>query len=74
MEFFKYTRTFNFMGRSKVAMAFSIAILLASYVLLFTKGLNYGVDFAGGTVVQVKYDTVAPIDKMRDNLKGNAIF
>lgn len=74
MEFFKYTRTFNFMGKSKVAMAFSIAILLASYVLLFTKGLNYGVDFAGGTVVQVKYDTVAPIDKMRDSLKGNEIF
>lgn len=74
MEFFKYTRTFNFMGRSKVAMAFSIAILLSSYVLLFTKGLNYGVDFAGGTVVQVKYDTVAPIDKMRDKLKGNDIF
>ena len=62
------------MGRSKVAMAFSIAILLASYALLFTKGLNYGVDFAGGTVVQVKYDTVAPIDKMRDSLKGNDIF
>ena len=74
MEFFKYTRTFNFMGRSKVAMAFSIAILLASYALLFTKGLNYGVDFAGGTVVQVKYDTVAPIDKMRDSLKDNDIF
>ncbi len=74
MEFFKYTRTFNFMGRSKGAMAFSIAILLASYVLLFTKGLNYGVDFAGGTIVQVKYDTVAPIDKMRENLKNNVIF
>ena len=74
MEFFKYTKTFNFMGRSKVAMAFSIAILLASYILLFTKGLNYGVDFAGGTVVQVKYDTAAPIDKMRESLKNNVIF
>ncbi len=74
MEFFRYTRTFNFMGKSKIAMAFSIVLVLASYALLATKGLNYGVDFAGGTIVQVKYDTAAPIDSMRDKLKGNEIF
>ncbi len=74
MEFFKYTRTFNFMGRSKFAMIFSIAIVLSSYVLLMTKGLNYGVDFAGGTIVQVKYDTIAPIDAMRERLKANELF
>ncbi|MDQ7062341.1 MAG: protein translocase subunit SecF [Sulfurimonas sp.] len=74
MEFFKYTRTFNFMGKSKFALVFSIMLLLGSYVLLVTKGLNYGVDFAGGTIVQVKYDTAAPIKKMRDKLKENEIF
>ncbi len=74
MEFFKYTRTFNFMGKSKIAMVFSIILVLASYALLATKGLNYGVDFAGGTIVQVKYDTAAPIDTMRDKLKGNELF
>jgi len=74
MEFFKYTRTFNFMGKSKIAMVFSILIVLASYALLMTKGLNYGVDFAGGTIVQVKYDTAAPIDDMREKLKSNEIF
>ena len=52
MEFFKYTRTFNFMGKSKFAFVISIVLLLASYGLLFTKGLNYGVDFAGGTIVR----------------------
>ena len=74
MEFFKYTRTFNFMGKSKFAMVFSIILVLASYTILATKGLNYGVDFAGGTIVQVKYDTTAPIDNMRDKLKTNEIF
>ena len=74
MEFFKYTRTFNFMGKSKIAMIFSIILVLSSYALLMTKGLNYGVDFAGGTIVQVKYDTDAPIDAMRKSLKGNEIF
>ncbi len=74
MEFFKYSRSFNFMGRSKIAMAISIILVLASYALLATKGLNYGVDFAGGTIVQVKYDTNAPLDKMRESLKGNELF
>jgi preprotein translocase subunit SecF len=62
------------MGKSKVAMFLSIALVLASYALLVTKGLNYGVDFAGGTVVQVKYDTTAPIDAMRKQLKTDKLF
>ena len=74
MEFFKYTKTFNFMGKSKAAMILSIVLVLSSYALLFTKGLNYGVDFAGGTIVQVKYDTAAPIDSMRDKLHENELF
>ena len=74
MEFFKYTRTFNFMGQSKLAMVLSIMLVLSSFALLATKGLNYGVDFAGGTIVQVKYDKDAPIDLMRDKLKENELF
>jgi len=74
MEFFKYTKTFNFMGKSKLAMVFSLLLLVVSYGVLFTKGLNYGVDFAGGTVIQVKYDSVAPIDIMREKLKSNELF
>jgi preprotein translocase subunit SecF len=34
--------------------------------LIFTKGFNYGIDFAVGTLVQVKYEGKAPIDKVRD--------
>jgi len=74
MEFFKYTKTFNFMGKSTMAMVLSIVLVLSSLLLLAIKGLNYGVDFAGGTIVQVKYDTTAPIDLMREKLKSNEIF
>ena len=74
MEFFKYTRTFNFMGKSKLALVLSVVLVLASYALLATKGLSYGVDFAGGTIVQVKYDKTAPIDEMREKLKSNNLF
>ena len=74
MEFFKQTKTINFMGGSKLAIAISIILVLSSYVLLFTKGLNFGVDFAGGTIVQVKYEKSAPIDAMREQLSGNEMF
>ena len=74
MEFFKYTKTFNFMGKSKVAITFSILLVLASYAILLTKGLTYGIDFAGGTIVQVKYDTTAPIKEMRKKLQSNILF
>jgi len=74
MEFFKYTRTFNFMGKSKIAMALSMVVVLLSWGILGVKGLNYGVDFAGGTIVQVKYTTVAPIDTMREQLKSDVLF
>ena len=74
MEFFKYSRTFDFMSRSKLAMVFSTVLVLASYAILATKGLNYGIDFAGGTIVQVKYDTKAPIEAMREKLKSNKLF
>jgi preprotein translocase subunit SecF len=74
MEFFKYKHPLDFMGKSKIAMTISIILVLASYVILATKGLNYGIDFAGGTIVQVKYDKVAPIKEMREKLKGNKLF
>ncbi len=74
MEFFKQTKTINFMGKSKMAMIISIILVLSSYALLATKGLNFGVDFAGGTIVQVKYAEVAPIDTMREQLSTNEMF
>ena len=74
MEFFKYNKTYNFMGKSKIAMILSIVLVLASWAILATKGLNYGIDFAGGTIVQVKYDKKAPIDAMRERLKADKLF
>ncbi len=74
MEFFKYTRTYRFMGKAKAAMILSLILVIGSWALLFTKGLNFGIDFAGGTIVQVKYKEAAPIDKMREQLKGKAMF
>jgi preprotein translocase subunit SecF len=74
MEFFKGDSIHNFMSKSKIFLAFSLLLILASYVILFTKGLNYGIDFAGGTIVQVKYDTPAPISAIRESISKDERF
>jgi len=74
MEFFKGDKIHDFMGKSKAFLAFSVFLLLASYALLFTKGLHYGIDFAGGTIVQVKYDTPAPIKTIRESIAKDTRF
>lgn len=74
MELFRTTRAIPFMGKSGIAIVISLMLVIGSYALLFTKGLNYGIDFAGGTIVQVKYETAAPIDTMRAKLAENPMF
>ena len=74
MEFFKTDKTFNFMGKRLPFLAISLILFLASIGIIFTKGLNFGIDFAGGTLVQIKYDTKAPIDDIRNILKQKSEF
>ncbi|CAA6825386.1 MAG: Protein-export membrane protein SecF (TC 3.A.5.1.1) [uncultured Sulfurovum sp.] len=66
MEVFKYQKAVSFMSNAKKFGVFSIILIITSLTILFTKGLNYGIDFAGGTIIQVQYEGVAPIDKVRD--------
>lgn len=74
MELFRSTKTYDFMGKRMVTLIFSVLLVLASFATLATKGLNYGIDFAGGTVVQVKYDTPAPINEMRTLISKHELF
>ncbi len=74
MELFRYTKPIGFMGKSRLAMAISALLVAGSLFLIFTKGLNFGIDFAGGTIVQVKYEGAAPIDEMRKKLSTNSLF
>jgi preprotein translocase subunit SecF len=65
MEVFKYKKPIALMKQSKKFGMISIALVLISWALILTKGFNYGLDFAGGTLVQVHYSKKAPIDKVR---------
>ncbi|SFZ98752.1 Protein-export membrane protein SecF (TC 3.A.5.1.1) [hydrothermal vent metagenome] len=66
MEVFKYKKPISLMSMSKRFGILSIVLLILSFGVIFTKGFNYGIDFAGGTLVQVQYDGKAPISKIRD--------
>jgi preprotein translocase subunit SecF len=71
MEIFKTEKIYNFMGKRIPFLALSLALIFASLVLIFVKGLNLGVDFSGGTIVQVQYKSEAPISKIREELSKN---
>lgn len=74
MEFFKADRVYNFLEHGKIFFGISMLFLVISFSLLFVKGLPYGIDFAGGTVVQVKYEGDAPIQKIREALLASEEF
>src|SRR5574344_1210384 len=68
MEIFNTNKTYDFMGKKIPFLMVSAILIIASIVLLTTRGLNYGIDFVGGTIVKVKYDKDAPIEKIREVL------
>lgn len=59
----------DFMGRRKLAMVFSILLILLSIGSLATRGLSFGIDFTGGTLIEVAYPDAADLGEIRDLLE-----
>ena len=68
MAFFAGLQNIDFMRRRKIAGVFSIALVLASVALLLVRGLNFGVDFTGGVLVEVGYPKAVELNPVRDAL------
>ena len=62
--------SFDFMGRRRIFVPVSLALMVASAVLLFVGSLNLGIDFVGGTQLIVKFSDLPEIDDLRDQLAG----
>jgi preprotein translocase subunit SecF len=73
MEFFKHNTSINFMAQRKWAAILSITLFLISLGALAFKGLNWGLDFTGGTQIQLSYQAPADLADIRERL-GKAGF
>lgn len=68
MQIFDKDKIYNFMGTRHLFFAISLILMLGSIFLLGTQGLKFGIDFSGGTLIQIKYDSKAPIEDIRHKL------
>ena len=62
---------FEFMKWHKKAIYVSTFLIFISLLSIFTKGLNYGIDFNGGTIIEIGFQKDAPIEGIRTHLKEN---
>jgi preprotein translocase subunit SecF len=71
MQILQLKETVAFMRYRKVALIFSIVLMLASVVSLATNKLNFGLDFTGGTLIEVGFDESADLTKVRAIMDSN---
>ena len=71
MEFFKIRRTIPFMRHALVFNVISLVTFLAAVFFLATKGLNFSIEFTGGTLIEVGYQQAADVDKIRRSLDAS---
>jgi preprotein translocase subunit SecF len=71
MQLIKPDTNFDFVGKRKIALVFSLALIVIGIVSLISKGgPDYGIDFAGGTMVQVRFTEATNATKIKEALAG----
>lgn len=68
MELFKIKRDIPFMSYGRLTTFISLVTFIAAVFFLVTRGLNFSVEFTGGTVMEVQYQQGADVNKMRERL------
>ncbi|WDE12861.1 protein translocase subunit SecF [Thalassomonas haliotis] len=71
MQILRLKETVNFMAYRKLAMVFSIILMVSSITLLTVNKLNFGLDFTGGTLIEVGFEEAADLTKIRQVLDSN---
>lgn len=70
MDFFKHNKIYDFVKMSNYGIILSLILFIASLVLFVKPGFTLGVDFAGGTLIQLQYDAPAPLSEIRAKLEA----
>ena len=68
MEFFKIKRDIPFMSYGKLTTIISLLTFILAVFFLVTRGLNFSVEFTGGTVMEVEYSQGADVNQIRSQL------
>ncbi len=61
--------SYDFMGKRRLAYAFSVVLLLVAVLAIVMRGLNFGIDFTGGTLVEVGYQEPVELSAVRSTLR-----
>lgn len=69
MQFFKDKSNIDFMGKRMLSMIFSLTLIVLSIVAISTRGLNYGIDFTGGYLIEVEYQNPIILEPVRTALE-----
>lgn len=67
----RFDYKFDFMGKRHLAMGLSLLLMAVSLGALFTQGLIFGIDFTGGTLVEVGYSQPVELERVRTTLHEN---
>ena len=67
----KTSRNFDFIGKRRIAAIISSLLILGSIISLASNGLNLGIDFTGGTLVEIAYQEPVELDKVRNALSSS---
>ena len=70
MKFLDRKTNIDFMSRRNIALILSSILIVASITSLATRGLNFGLDFTGGTLIEVGYQTAPDTNNVRENLSS----
>ena len=68
MKLFDMEKVYDILKFSRLFIILSLTFVLISWGLTVIKGMSFGIDFAGGTVVQVQYEKAAPLKQIREIL------
>jgi len=73
LEFLKRDTRIDFIGRRRIAALISISVIVIVLLSLFFRGLNLGIDFTGGTLVEVSYSSSVNTEDVRTNLRRSGL-